>query len=133
MRSTEPEFTEMVDLEENISTISSERPLNQQRPLRCRGGIKLCGCVLRLASDDFVLPAWIAFLSRLLFLTATIAIMAYSMQIVKMGPSCLNVHSLDIYMPLVTSLMTANCIMYILLAYHSSKGVIWDENPKSRR
>ena len=38
-----------------------------------------------LASDDFVLPAWIAFLTRVIYLTTTLAIMVYSMQIVKLG------------------------------------------------
>ncbi len=123
--------------DEDVSNASSERPLSargqRNREVAKHGGIRLCGCVLRLASDDFVLPAWISFLARLGFLTATIAIMAYSMQIVKIGPSCLNTHSLDIYMPLVISVMLLNEVLYLLLAVHSAKGVIWDGNRKSRR
>ena len=47
-----------------------ERQL-QSSPNIQRGGIKLFGLVLRLASDDFVLPAWIAFLSHIFYLIAT--------------------------------------------------------------
>ena len=115
---------------EEISVISSERPL---QPTMNRGGIKIFGFKSRLASDDFVLPAWIAFLCRLFFLTATLAIMVYSIEIKKTGPSCLKLHSLDIYMPTILSIMTLNAIVYFLLAFDSAKGVIWDPNPRSRR
>ena len=43
----------------------------QPSPNIKRGGIKLFGLETRLASDDFVLPAWIAFLFHLFYLIAT--------------------------------------------------------------
>ena len=95
-----------------------ERPLYHSNSNFKRGGIRLFGCQLRLASDDFVLPAWIAFLTRIFYLIATGSIMAYSMQIIKMGPSCLNMHYLDIYMPTAVGFMLANGILYLILAIH---------------
>ena len=55
------------------------------------------------------------------------------MQIVKLGESCLNKFSLDIYMPTVVGLMSFNTMLCLFLALSSGKGVIWDENPKSRK
>ena len=66
-------------------------------------------------------------------MNAPIAIMVYSMQIVKLGESCLNKFSLDIYMPTVVGLMSFNTMLCLFLALSSGKGVIWDENPKSRK
>lgn len=121
---------------EDISVASSVQPLQLSRTFqfdsKTKGGIRIFGCKSRLASDDFVLPAWIVFLSRLMFLTATLAIMVYSMQIVKTGPSCLKLHNLDIYMPVMLALMSANGILNLLLALQSARGVIWDPNPNAR-
>ena len=72
-----------MDLESVSEGDGSEVPLNNQH--LNRGGIKVFGLRSRLASDDFVLPAWIAFLTRVIYLTTTLAIMVYSMQIVKLG------------------------------------------------
>ena len=120
-----------MDLESVSEGDGSEVPLNNQH--LNRGGIKVFGLRSRLASDDFVLPAWIAFLTRVIYLTTTLAIMVYSMQIVKLGESCLNKFSLDIYMPTVVGLMSFNTMLCLFLALSSGKGVIWDENPKSRK
>ena len=73
-----------MDLESASEGDGSELPLNENQHLN-RGGIKVFGLRSRLASDDFVLPAWIAFLTRVIYLTTTLAIMVYSMQIVKLG------------------------------------------------
>lgn len=115
---------------EDVSA-GSEIPLNNQH--LNRGGIKIFGCRTRLASDDFVLPAWIAFLTRVMYLTTTSAIMVYSMQIVNLNGSCLNKFSLDIYMPTVVGLMSFNTLLCLFLALASGEGVIWDENPRSRK
>ena len=117
--------------EEDISA-HSDQPLQPSRSVN-RGGIQLFGCRLRLASDDFVLPAWIAFLTRLGFLTATLAIMVYSMQIVKLGESCLRLHHLEYYLPISLSLMTFNGIIFLVVAINSARGTIWDANLNSRR
>lgn len=122
-----------VSEEVSIASASTQQPLTSPRLSLNHGGVKLLGCRLRLASDDFVLPAWIAFLARCGFLVATAAIMSYSMQIVKTGQSCINLHSLDIYMPIELGLIATNAAFCLLLACHSAKGVIWDDNPKSRR
>ena len=53
-----------------LESHSYERQL-QSSPNINRGGIKLFGQKTRLASDDFVLPAWIAFLSHVSYLIAT--------------------------------------------------------------
>ena len=102
---------------EEISVYSEQplQPLQPSRPIN-RGGIQLFGCKLRLASDDFVLPAWIAFLTRLGFLTATLAIMVYSMQIVKLGESCLRIHYLEFYLPISLGLMTLNGVIFLIVA-----------------
>ena len=119
---------------EEIS-VTSEQPLQPLRPSRPinRGGIQLFGCTLRLASDDFVLPAWIAFLTRLGFLTATLAIMVYSMQIVQLGQSCLRLHYLEFYLPISLGLMTLNGVIFLIVAINSARGTIWDTDLKSRR
>ena len=36
-------------------------------------------------------------------------------------------------MPTVAGLMGTSTILCLILAFASSKGVIWDDNPKSRR
>ena len=60
----------MMDLESVSEGDGSEVPLNNQH--LNRGGIKVFGLRSRLASDDFVLPAWIAFLTRVIYLTTTL-------------------------------------------------------------
>ena len=117
---------------EEASVSSSQRPLNN-RATESLGGIKVFGFKSRIATDDFVLPAWIIFLSRIMLITATLAIMVYSMQIIKLGPSCIKLHSLDIYMPTMVALMSSNAVLNLLLALHSAKGVIWDPNVRTRR
>ena len=121
----------------------------QPSPNIIRGGIKLFGLETRLASDDFVLPAWIAFLFHLFYLIATSGniskeskknknqiltflvlpsgIMAYSMQILKTGPSCINSYYLDIYMILAVSFLIIISILDITLAlnrYYTYRGFI---------
>ena len=51
----------------------------------------------------------------------------------ELGESCLNKFSLDIYMPTVVGLMSFNTMLCLFLALSSGKGVIWDENPNSRK
>lgn len=116
----------------SVDSADSNRPLQSNRTIN-RGGIKLFGCKLRLASDDFVLPAWIAFLTRLGFFTATLAIMVYSMQIVKLHESCLRLHCLEIYLPISLGLMTLNAILFLMVAINSANGSIWDHDLTSRR
>ena len=123
----------MTDSEEiSVDSAASNQPLQASRTIN-RGGIKLFGCRLRLASDDFVLPAWIAFLTRLGFLTATLAIMVYSMQIVKLHQSCLRLHYLEYYLPISLGLMTLNGILFLIVAVNSADGIIWDVDQTSRR
>ena len=55
------------------------------------------------------------------------------LQFPELGESCLNKFSLDIYMPTVVGLMSFNTMLCLFLALSSGKGVIWDENPKSRK
>ena len=57
----------------------------------------------------------------------------YILQFPELGESCLNKFSLDIYMPTVVGLMSFNTMLCLFLALSSGKGVIWDENPKSRK
>ena len=117
---------------EEISVASSERPLRVADNGNNRtGGIRVFGFQSRLATDDFVLPAWIAFLCRSMFLVATLAIMVYSMQIVE--NSCLKLYSLDIYLPIILGVMTFNDILCLLLALQSARGVIWVTNNSIRK
>ena len=57
-------------------------------------------------ADDFVLPAFIACLSHACYLVATSAIYAYSSQIILTGSSCLDEHNLNIYVRLLTFIIS---------------------------
>lgn len=101
-------------------------------PPKVGGGLVFCGHALRLASDDFVLPATLAGLARILFLVATISITSYAGYGLEEN-TCLNKHRLDIYLPLAIGVIGLHVVTCGLLAWNSSKGVIWDSNVNSRR
>lgn len=95
------------------------------------GGLRICGCRWRVASDDFVFPSWIEFFTRLIFLSILVGVLVYA-EISKLS-SCASEHHLHIYLIVAIVLFAINLANNLAMALDSARGSIWDENALARR
>jgi hypothetical protein len=94
------------------------------------GGLRVCGCLWRIASDDLVIPAWFEFFGRVLGLAAVVGVLVFQ-QIADLH-SC-GSHHLDVYLIVAIVIFSLTLINVALLGVHSARGSIWDSDPRARR
>lgn len=103
------------------------RPTNFHTP---GGGLRLCGCLWRTASDDLVIPAVLEFFTRTLGLLILVGVLVYT-EVTQL--SCASEHHLNVYLMVAIGLFAANILNNLALAVDSAQGRIWDEDPHVRR
>jgi hypothetical protein len=94
------------------------------------GGLRVCGCLWRIASDDLVLPAWIEFFFRLVGVAVLVCVLAFE-EITAL--SCASQFHLNVYLIVAIVHFSFTLANLLLLALESAKGSIWDSNPAARR
>ena len=90
------------------------------------------GLRLLLASDDFVFPAFIEGIIRLVFLLLLVAVFALYVSAEGFGQDTEDLY-VEIYLVLSVALFLAHTIVSFLLCWDSSKGSIWDPNESVSR
>ncbi|TRY67654.1 hypothetical protein TCAL_05860 [Tigriopus californicus] len=94
------------------------------------GGLRLCGCLWRTASDDLVIPAVMEFCTRTVGLLILVGVLVYT-EVSQL--SCASEHHLNVYLMVAIGLFAANILNNLALAVDSAQGRIWDEDPRVRR
>ena len=105
-------------------------PSSLSSPFSPGGGLRLCGCLWRIASDDLVITAWLEFFVRLVMLAVVIGVLAFE-EITDF--SCAKEFHLDYYLFVAVALFSVTLANLLLLACESAKGSIWDSDPDVRR
>ncbi len=99
------------------------------RPGGPGGGLRVFGCLWRVASDDLVLPAWIEFAFRCLGLSVAAGVLVFE-EVTE--NSCASEYHLGVYLAVAVGLFSLTGANLLLLALESAKGSIWDPDPNAR-
>ncbi len=101
-------------------------------PARHGGGLRVCGCLWRVASDDFVFPAAAEFVGRCAGLSVLVGVYVYE-ETTPAEHTCAAEHNLNTYLLVAIVLFAAVIANLILLGTHSARGHIWDGGGRARR
>jgi hypothetical protein len=85
-----------VDADPESVTSTMTRPLTSGR-LRHGGGLRVCGCLWRIASDDLVFPALVEFFSRVLGLSVLVGVLVFE-EVTPSANTCAAEHNLNYYL-----------------------------------
>ncbi len=99
-------------------------------PFSPGGGLRVFGCLWRIASDDLVLPSWVEFVLRCVGLGVVVGVLVFE-RITE--DSCASEFHLDLYLAVAVALFTLTLVDLLLLALESAKGAIWDPDPSVRQ
>ncbi len=109
------------------SSSSSSPPRDLSAP---GGGLRIFGCLWRIADDDLVFPSWLEFALRCLGLAIVIGILVFER---VTESSCASEFHLDTYLWVAVFLFAAAALDQLFLALESAKGSIWDRDRRVRR
>lgn len=115
----------------SLAEVEVHSPL-RQRPRRRRhgGGLRVCGCLWRIASDDFVFPALFEFVARVVGLSVLIGVLVFE-EITPAEHTCVVEHSLNLYLFVAVSLTALVIANIVALGLNSAQGYIWDKEDES--
>ena len=87
------------------------------------GGLVICGCRWRIASDDLVFPAWIEVFFRLTGLAILVGVLAYE-EVTSF--SCAAEYHLNVYLMVAIAIFSLTILNLMFLGLNSAKGYIWE-------